>query len=405
MWLKAWTIGLMLVVLALMCVGLVTVYSTTCDTVGTAMFMRQAMWIGMGLLCCIAIAVIPLEWLARYSNILLLIIGLLLLYLFCGVLVDKFISKEAVAKMPLLEGATKGSFRWLKYHGYGLQPSEYAKFALLLFLSAYYGTRSKNAIDNFWKGLVIPSLSSGTILLLILLGKDLSTTLITGFMVGGIMFCAGVKIRHLALLFFLGAVAAVLMLVTSPERMSRIKSFTQVDENASDDSYQLQVSQYALGGGGLKGRGFTRSIMKKGYLPEKHTDFILAIWGEEMGFLGTLFVLLCYMGLMVCLIGLACISQDRVGMLICMGFCVLVTMQSIVNIGVISGWGPTTGVTAPYISYGGSSILSLLMCTGLVFNVCGRTSRALREKHVKGSNLPTFEEIRSVMNEGLDTEK
>ncbi|MBP5640971.1 MAG: FtsW/RodA/SpoVE family cell cycle protein, partial [Victivallales bacterium] len=110
-------------------------------------------------------------------------------------------------------------------------------------------------------------------------------------------------------------------------------------------------------------------------------------------------------GLMVCLIGLACVSQDRVGMLICMGFCVLVTMQSIVNIGVISGWGPTTGVTAPYISYGGSSILSLLLCTGLVFNVCKRTANSLREKHVKGSNLPSFEEIRSVMNEGIDSDK
>ena len=529
MLLRILTLVLLVSVMALLSVGVITVFSTTYDTSGMELIEKQGIWIGLGGALCLAVVGVRLEFLARHANLLLLCVGLALAYLFAGVVVNKFLGEQAVEMMPFLAGgATKGSFRWLKYGSLRLQPSEFAKFALLLYLSVYYGTRSRAVVNSFVGGVLKPVLAGGSVLALIMLGKDLSTTVVTAVMFGGLMFCGGVRFRYLllvlcvglalaylfagvvvnkclgeqavemmpflaggatkgsfrwlkygslrlqpsefakfALLLYLsvyygtrsravvnsfvggvlkpvlagGSVLALIMLgkdlsttvvtavmfgglmfcggvrfrylllvlvlaiaggttmvLTSPERISRITSFQNAAATKDGDGYQLYLSQLALGGGGLEGRGFSRSLMKTGYLPEKHTDFILAIWGEEMGYWGMLGVLLCYFALLGSLFGIALLCRERTGTLICMGFGILVAMQSITNIGVISGWLPTTGVTAPFVSYGGSSMMSLLMCVGLVLNVCRRTMRSQLRHAVRGGGLPSFSEVGARVN-------
>lgn len=379
--------------------------------------MKQGQYICLGIIGCVVVIMLPMEWLVRNANYFLVLIGLSLLYLFMGVIVKHLWGGDAISSLPFFAGEIKGAFRWLKLGPVNVQPSEFAKFGLLLFVSAYYGTRRKEELDTFVKGCLVPGVCAGVIVLLILLGKDLSSAMVTGAMVGGIMWCGGVRFRHLLLCFLIASLAAALMVASSPNRRRRIKTFLHLQQGgnvevrpgtaseewiaaqkkaASDNSYQLNLSLMALGSGGMSGRGFTYGLMKKGYLPERHTDFILSVWGEEMGFGGMLFVLFCYFTMMISLVGIGCMCRERVGMLICLGFSVLVTLQSITNIGVVSGWGPTTGVTAPFVSYGGSSVMSLLLCVGLVGNVCRRTYRAMMAEQERGSNFPSMAALATV---------
>lgn len=389
-------IVMMAAVVSLLSVGMITVFSATNDTMGTELSEKQGMWIGVGVVLCVAVAMIRLELQVKIAHFILLGVTVLLAYLVVGWLVYKVLGESAQRMLPFMGGEVKGSFRWLKFGRYSLQPSEFAKFALLLFMSAYYGTRSKEETGSFVKGFLIPSLCAGVTLLLVMLGKDLSSTVVTSVMVGSLMFCGGVRMRYLLLVVLFAGAAFGAMIIMSPERISRITSFRDAEAQQLGDGFQLYRSQLALGSGGMTGRGYAKGVIKMGYLPERQTDFILSVWGEEMGFAGMLGVLLCYMALTVSLLWLGCLSRERTGMLICMGFSMLLATQSLTNIGVISGWGPTTGVPAPFVSYGGSSMMSLMMCLGLVFNVCRRMVQAACRENIRGGNLPTQEELLKV---------
>lgn len=376
-------------------IGLTMVYSTTEAIWGMELLVKQAIWIGIGIVLGTVAFFMPLLPMMRLSRLLLICVGVLLCYLFVAVLVNKIWGEDAVKMMPLLaSGETKGSFRWLGYRSLRFQPSEFAKFALLLFLSVYYGVRSQKVCRTFRQGVLYPLALAGPVLLLIALGKDLSTTVVTGVMVMAIMFCSGVRSRWLLVLMLLAGIGVMGMIMSSPERQSRIISFRQAKAMRDDEGYQLYQSMLAMGSGGMEGRGFTRSLLKEGYLPEKHTDFILAIWGEEFGVFGSLLVMLCYFTLVACVFYWAIKSRERVEMLVCVGFGVLVAMQSGTNIGVISGCLPTTGVTAPFVSYGGSSMMSLFLCLGLVLNVCRRIAHRLKTVQDCGQKMPSYLEIK-----------
>lgn len=385
---------LLLIVAALISIGLITAYSATVESAGTQMLIKQSIWVGLGIVSCIALMLIPLEWLVSHAHIFLIGCGLLLLYLFIGVILHAIGGSQFISHMPFISGETKGSFRWLQFGGCSLQPSEFAKCTLILFLAAYYGSRPDSQLIRFKQGILLPFFCmTGPVLALILLGKDLSTTVLTAFVALGMMFCAGVRLRYLLLIGLLCMLGGGLMLFSSPERLSRISGQKNVEANKQGDSFQLYTSQLALGGGGLTGRGFGNGLMKAGYLPERHTDFILAVWGEEIGFCGIFLVMLLYLCLTACLFTIGLMSKDRIGMLICLGTCFLISSQALLNIGVVIGFLPTTGVTAPFLSYGGSSMLSLLLCMGLVANVCRRNIRSSQTAGKPGANYPTYQEL------------
>ena len=377
---------LLLITILLISIGLIMIASTTYSSVNMFFFKRQLIWIGVGLVGGVIIARIPLTTLVKYSHIFLIIICVALTYLFLLRFIDKIFGSAVAIKFPLcpseifkgsVRAGIKGGFRWLVFPmGVSIQPSEFVKIAILLFLASYYGTRSDETIRSFYNGIIVPMIPTGYALLAIFLGKDLSQTVITAMMVGAVMFLAGVKTRYLTTLCLVAAVAAVCLVMSSDMRRARVKGWlkpqSQTERAHLDQTsrYQLTLSEMALGGGGMWGRGFMKSIMKNSYLPEAHTDFIIAILGEEFGLVGVLFVMFLYAGFMICLFGISRLCIDRVSMLICQGIGVLIPFQALINIGVVSGFFPTTGLTAPFISYGGSSSISLLICMGLISNVC-----------------------------------
>jgi len=367
---RFWPIIFMVSLLALIGLGLPMVYSATVHSVGARLFWNQVVWLGLGLVVAFVLTLLPMRYMIRYSFWGVVLVGVLLLYLALASICNK-LSPGAVHFFPLV-CEIKGAIRWLRISvgsvNIQIQPSEFAKIVLIVFLASYYGTLDRDSIRKLVPGILLPGLTVGVILLLILLGKDLSTTVITGASCFAIMFFAGVRIRYLVIIMIVGMVAGYLAIRLSPERISRITSYKNPEAEQLGDAFQLWRSQLGMGGGGLKGRGFSKGVIKT-FLPEAHTDFIVAVIGEELGFLGVSLVFFLYLTMFTSILFIARQCRRRPEMLLCLGIGTLICMQALVNIGVVSGWCPTTGVTAPFLSYGGSSMMILLACSGLVLNV------------------------------------
>ena len=308
--------------------------------------------------------------LEQTSWVILALVGGALAYLAFAFVLYKLpsVPVELVRKLPFIGGPIKGSFRWLRLGGFSLQPSEFAKPALILCLSEYFGRRARH-IHEFRRGFIIPLLPAGLVLGLIFLGKDLSTTVITGAVVFLLAFIAGVRLRYLMLTALAGILFFAIVLHTSPERMRRFTTYDCPEEHQQAEGYQLWSSQLALGSGGARGLGFTNSRMKQLYLPEAHTDFIVAIIGEELGFVAVCSLILGYCLLVVAAFWIAALAPDRQGALIGAGVGLSIGFHAFVNISVVSGFCPTTGVTAPLLSYGGSSMLASLLGIGMLLSV------------------------------------
>ncbi len=367
---RTWPIIFLLSMLGLIALGLPMVYSATVHSVGAKLFWHQVLWLIVGLLAALLTAFIPLKYLQRYSLWGIVLVATPLLYLAIASVGYK-INHSWLLYFPFV-AEIKGAIRWLKFSGGGhsvqVQPSEFAKVFLLIYLSSYYGNLAREKIKKFKEGLLIPASIIGGILVLILLGKDLSTTVITGLCCFAVMFFAGVRARYLMLIVLGGLCLGVMAVLISPERVSRMTSYQNPEAEQLGDAFQLWRSQLGMGGGGFRGRGFSRGVIKT-FLPEAHTDFIVAVIGEELGFLGVAAVVILYLSMFTSIIFIARQCRGRPELLLCLGIGVMISFQALINIGVVSGWCPTTGVTAPFLSYGGSSLLILLICCGLIINI------------------------------------
>lgn len=359
--------------LALIGLGLSMVYSASFHGVGGKLFWNQVIWLILGLSAGFILTLLPLRYLFRYSFWLLFIFSLPLFYLALASLVCRF-DNQYLQYFPMTT-QIKGAIRWLRIsvgsHQFQVQPSEFVKFFLLVFSAAYYGALDREETKKLIPGILVPGIALFAVLFLILLGKDLSSTVITGAAVFAIMFFAGVRIHYLMLIALLGFSVVYCAIKFNPERHSRITSYKNPEEKQLDDAFQLWRSQLGMGGGGLSGKGYAKGVLKT-YLPEAHTDFIVAVIGEELGFLGVSLVFTLYLGLCACIYYIARQCRSRPEALLCLGIATLICMQALVNIGVVSGSLPTTGITAPFLSYGGSSLFTLLACSGLIMNISFR---------------------------------
>ena len=286
--------------------------------------------------------------------------------------------KGLLTKFPFVM-EIKGAVRWLRIGPVSVQPSEFAKLFLVLFLAAYYGRLRRERIREFVPGVLVPGVVAAMILGLVLYGKDLSTTVVTGGMVFSIMYMAGIRFRYVALILAAGALVVFGSINSSAMRQRRIAAFKHPELYKEKESYQLYRSMLCLGVGGVTGRGIAKGYMKS-YLPEAHTDFIVAVFGEEFGAAGVLSLLAVYLLLCACIVLIVRQCRDRSDMLLCLGIGVLIILQALINIGVVSGCIPPTGVTAPFLSYGGSSILSLMFLAGLVLNVSWRNIKTVNQE-------------------------
>jgi cell division protein FtsW len=343
-------LALLITALALSLFGLTMLYSTSYGK-GSTLFIKQLTWTGIGISSALFVYIVGYRRILSYASFIILVSAILLV-------------------IPRFFPPIKGAYRWIRLlGGVSIQPSEFAKLAVIIFLANYCAI--KQASINNWKTISVAFSVLGFIVALVLLGKDLGTSILICIIAWFIFFVAGMRLIVLAGLPALLIPPGLLYLkLFDAERWSRITSFDNPESHALESGYQLFNSLMALGSGYWTGLGFTESKMKAYYLPEAHTDFILSVVGEELGFISIVLVLLAYLAIFTCAIQIAIRSKLKQGLLLSLGLGSILAVQAAINIGVISGFLPTKGIPAPFISYGGSNILMAWTAIGLILSVC-----------------------------------
>ena len=273
--------------------------------------------------------------------------------------------------IPGVGREVNGSQRWLPLGPFTLQPSEFAKAAMVVYLAGYM-VRREHEVRHHWQGFLKPMAVLFATTLLLMVEPDFGATVIVVGTAFGMLFLAGVKLGHF-LLVLAGALGAMLVLVVSePYRVKRLTAYTDPWADPYDTGFQLTQSLIAFGRGEWFGVGLGNSVQKLFYLPEAHTDFVFSIWSEETGFLGTAIVIALYAGLIgrVLWVGRkAVLARAPFGGYICYGVALIFAGQAFVNMGVSSGLLPTKGLTLPFVSYGGTSLIVCCAMLALVLRV------------------------------------
>lgn len=279
-----------------------------------------------------------------------------------------------------------GNRNWIKLGPVQMQPSEFSKLAIVMWLAWVYN-RQGDISRSFWRTLFPSIYGVGALILLIMVGGDMGTALVYGFIFLGMMWMAGASRR--SMLQIGGAVAALALLgvLSSPNRVARIFGIWGSCTNANCD--QANSGEVALATGGFLGVGLGQSRQKYNYLAEAHNDYIFAIIGEELGLLGTMAVLLLYVGLVYCAVRIMLRTADPLVRLATGGIMVWLTSQAIINMGMVSRILPVIGVPLPFVSYGGSSLLSSLCAAGLLLAFA-------RQTPLRGATAPSSVENQSV---------
>jgi len=261
-----------------------------------------------------------------------------------------------------------GSQSWIGLGAFSIQPSEFMKLGMIIFLAKFLSEKQKY-ITTVKKGLV-PSLGlAGLAFGLIMLQPDLGTgTVMIGTCVV-MIFIAGARIMHFAVLGLAALAGFVALIISAPYRLERITSYLDPWQDPLGSGFQIIQSLYAIGPGGLFGLGLGQSRQKFFYLPEPQTDFIFAIVSEELGFIGGTFIILLFALLLWRGIRVAIGAPDLFGCFLTVGIIAMIAIQVMINIGVVIGLIPVTGITLPFLSYGGSSLTLMLMAVGILLNI------------------------------------
>lgn len=270
--------------------------------------------------------------------------------------------------IPGIGNVRNGSRSWIGVGAFSVQPSEFMKIAMIAFLAKFLSENQK-AITTLKNGL-FPSLGLVFVAFgLIMLQPDLGTgTVMVGTSVV-MIFIAGARISHFVGLGLIGVAGFVGLIISAPYRMKRITSFLDPWQDPLGSGFQMIQSLYAIGPGGLFGLGLGQSRQKFFYLPEPQTDFIFAILAEELGFIGGSFILLLFSLLLWRGIRIALGAPDLFGTFLATGIIAMIAIQVMINIGVVTGLMPVTGITLPFLSYGGSSLTLMLMAVGVLLNI------------------------------------
>ncbi|WP_082233026.1 putative lipid II flippase FtsW [Halobacillus massiliensis] len=260
------------------------------------------------------------------------------------------------------------SQRWLSLGPIMIQPTEIIKLMMIIYFASFYAKRQR-WIHSFGKGVVPPLVILGMVFLLVLQQPDLGTASAILIPCGFILLCSGAKFKHILLLGGTAAAGVAYFAVSESYRMDRLLSFQNPFANPTGEGYQLVGSYRAIASGGLLGRGLGNSTEKLGFLPEAHTDFIMAIILEELGLLGLLVVIGAYMIIMYQGVQIAFKTDDMFGKLLAIGLTFQIMLQVIFNLGAVSGLLPITGIPLPFLSYGGSSLIIMLLSIGVLANI------------------------------------
>ncbi|MCO7174618.1 stage V sporulation protein E [Sporolactobacillus kofuensis] len=266
-------------------------------------------------------------------------------------------------------GLTRGgASSWLGVGAFSIQPSEFMKVALILFLASYL-SEHQSLLPSFRKGLIPSFLPVLLAFGLIMLQPDLGTGMVLVLTCVIMIFIAGARIKHFAVMGSIGVIGVVGLILSAPYRLKRLTSFVDPWQDPRGSGFQIIQSLLAIGPGGLLGFGLGQSRQKYQYLPEPQTDFIFSIVSEELGFIGASFVLILFCLLLWRGILVAIKAPDLFGTLLAVGITGMIAIQIMINIAVVTGLIPVTGITLPFLSYGGSSLTLMLVSIGILLNV------------------------------------
>ncbi len=271
-------------------------------------------------------------------------------------------------QIPAFGISAGGATRWLHLWRFSFQPAEFARFVLVLYL-AYSLSRKQDQLDDFYIGFLPHVLILGLFSFLILLQPDFGSVVILGAITWVMMFLGGVPLKHLAASLLLFFPIVYIFLVVESYRIERIISFFDPWQYASDGGYQIVHSLMAFGSGGVWGKGLGQGYQKLFYLPEPHTDFIFSVIGEELGLLGVLFILVLYGVILYKGVRITLTTPDMFASLLAGGITFALAMQVCVNTGVALALLPTKGLTLPFLSYGGTSLLLNMIAVGVLMKI------------------------------------
>lgn len=314
---------------------------------------KQLLWACVGCVSMVIAIKIDYHIIKKYTGIIMVITVVLLL---------------AVFAFPAINGAK----RWIPLGFASIQPSEITKYTVVIFMAKSLDQKGEK-VKEFLKGVFPYLLVSGFYAGLVLLEKNLSIASVIMIVTIIILFAVGAKFLHL---FAIGSalVAAVgALTILEPYRMARLMNFTNPFADSQGDGYQLVQSLLALGSGGVTGSGIGQSRQKCLYIPEPHTDFIFSIIGEELGLIGGAFIILLFIIFVWRGIKTAVTAKDIYGTILAVGITSIVAIQAIINMAVVTGSMPVTGVPLPFISYGGSALVFNMFAMGILLNVSRQT--------------------------------
>ena len=274
-----------------------------------------------------------------------------------------------------------GATRWFRLGSFTFQPSEFARFALVIYL-AYSMNKKMDVLKDFYVGFLPHILVLFMFTVLIIFQPDFGSVLILGALTWVMLFVGGVRISHLIMSLVLIIPMAYFFMVSADYRSKRIMSFLNPWKYSADDGYQVVHSLMAFGTGGIWGTGIGKGYQKLFYLPEPHTDFIFSVIGEELGLLGVLIILGLYILIFWRGIFIARNCKDSFGSFVAIGLTTAIGLQICVNMGVALGLLPTKGLTLPFLSYGGTSLLLNMASIGILMNI-GKAKKVLERPKVK----------------------
>ena len=367
-------VALMVLLLAL---GLVTLFSATYyqrAAGGDALsaVKKQLVGIALGAAACVSLSLVPYRVLRR-PQVMLALLGV-------------SAASLVLVIIPGIGVSINGSRRWLNVLGMSVQPSEFAKYAMVIFMAGALDRRG-DAIGSLLGGVVPLLIVPGVMFLLILEQPNLSTG-------GSILICAlamlvaaGLKKRHMALLSACGLAVGAFYAWSAPYRRERLLSFRDPFAKMSDEGYQLSQSLIALGSGGLFGMGLGQGRQKFAYLPYPESDFIYAIVGEDFGLAGCLTVLALFAMFVFAGLRVALCCRDRYGCLLAAGITSMIGLQAFINMGVVTGILPTTGLPLPFFSAGGTSITMIMAAVGILLSISRENGRAIPARERGGNRL------------------
>ena len=319
---------------------------------GSAYFVKQVMWAGVGLAIAFALLKLPIEHFEKYAPFIFgATIVLLLLVTFSplGIKVN-------------------GARRWIGFGGFTLQPSEFAKLGLIIFMARMLAEK-REEIRDFKKGFVPSMAVLGFFCALLVLQKDLGTIILSGTVMVGMWCLARMRMRHFGTLILLALPVMIFLVLQYSYRLQRILAILDPEKYAMTFGYQLNQSLIAVGSGGIFGSGLGFGMQQQHFLSESHTDFIFAIVGEELGFIGAISVCLLFLAYTLIGFRISYKAPDYFSALLAAGLTMMVGCAAFINFFVVLGMAPTKGLALPFFTYGGSSLLASLIGSVLLINI------------------------------------